>query len=323
MRIEKNDHYGGGYKVWVRPNPSKDKNNAFGASWLSAVDRDPPTLKELNERVRKLELYGTANVDTWIEQHDNRIKALEAKLSPVPEAGAEDRELRIGDWIYLTEQHTCKSFRNTIVQAKRVDCGNPYFDHPSERSGGSAIPGMWRFASQEEIAAHLREEQEKQWDKREGLEILDACVCNPKQKTELIEMVHGTGIPHTNDTIGPNLRWDHWHKKPSLIETSEPKDFNPDYKLNWLPFPVFKRLLIKEVEKRKAEALAREQEKPLEPMQKVVYNTDKGHYLWAEHKAGDPTGNHVLAIYAEDPWCDNEVVTVDRAAFTVVDPSQP
>jgi len=71
-------------------------------------------------RITKLELYGTANVDSWIEQHDNRIKAIEGRLDKLASPTVAVEEIKLqplchGDYTLasheVAEKLTAMGFR--------------------------------------------------------------------------------------------------------------------------------------------------------------------------------------------------------------------
>lgn len=192
----------------------------------------------LTEQV--MELVDFANdAQPRLNDLEKRIKALEAAAaSPSLDKG---KEWKVGDWFFTwngSGPYQVKALsRYTDGTISGLDDGTT-FTH---------FAGACRPATEAEIEAY-EVSQEKG-----VLEILDACVCNPKQKADLIDMISGTGIPHVNDTIGPNMRWEDWYGKPSLVETCEPKEFNPHYKLNWLPFPLFKKKLQNTISAKKIE----------------------------------------------------------------------
>lgn len=138
------------------------------------------------------------------------------------------------------------------------------------------------------------------------LEILDACVCNPKQKADLIDMISGTGIPHVNDTIGPNMRWEDWYGKPSLVETCEPKEFNPHYKLNWLPFPLFKKKLQNTISAKKTEEEQREKLEAEKERNRVPEIGDRVEFA----DGGGPGFGHIATNGTDDAL--NYGIVVDR-----------
>ena len=110
-------------------------------------------------RITKLELYGTANVDSWIEQHDNRIKAIEGRLDKLasPTVAVEEKWVpKVGEWV------VCLKLQNQI---SGIEVGEAYKVQEGGVEGKVCVidadgdPRWWepehfRPATPEEIAAH-------------------------------------------------------------------------------------------------------------------------------------------------------------------------
>jgi surface antigen len=126
--------------------------------------------KKAQPKKAKRERVTLASLDRKIGLIESRLATLNAyekmmeEMADARTATAEPKEepLKVGDYIYITEEHSAREFWNTVVQVKRVlGNGCPEFDHPASRTGqGDAVPGMWRRATPAEIADHKRKMQE-------------------------------------------------------------------------------------------------------------------------------------------------------------------
>jgi hypothetical protein len=125
-------------------------------------DIHPKTLKALNlmfqARHDVLYQYMTIVRKDILSRLSDMEDRSESRL-PAP-AEAKEEPLKVGDYIYITDQHTHPPFRNTVVKVRDVFTDGPLFDHPTTRTGGRAIAGMWRRATEAEISAHQLKIQE-------------------------------------------------------------------------------------------------------------------------------------------------------------------
>lgn len=130
-----------------------DELTAIGFKW---VDKDRTKDSYIAWVDKNNEMLNTpCKEDTHIDRATflsrARVTAAELGLTPEPAKDAEvERELKVGDWIYLTEAHTFDRFRHTVTQATQVISGCPVFKHPESPTG----EGMWRFATDSEIQQH-------------------------------------------------------------------------------------------------------------------------------------------------------------------------
>lgn len=153
------------------------------------------------------------------------------------------RRLKIGD--HVTSPNSYSSVFNQVHRIESDFPGNQFKLSNGEWHSGDSL----RLATPEEIESSA-------YGEREGLEEGMAVECTPEQQRELFDIARNGGLTVKEIQHCPNV-WFSWEKTVNSCASRTPSIAN-----TWLPFPVFKKLLIKTIEKLRA---AREEEEAKKP----------------------------------------------------------
>lgn len=208
----------------------------------------------LTDRVKLLEKESRAHKGL-LRAHNLRLADLEEAPSPEPDAlKTEPWVPKVGDIVAMKDASCSDIMR--IEELKYInDRSCPPCAYGNNPKWGAYVHEL-RPATSEEIDRY-----QKEWEGRKSLEERDACETTEAQWNELLciagDLVRND--EHNDYQHSPNVRWDTYGTVTGLFKTSPVQKWDMGYGLKWLPFPVFKRLLIAEVERKKEE----EAKKPL------------------------------------------------------------